>query len=314
LLYHQTMSTLMSQGELSPASLAQQVLTLPPFKNIQQSDYRQLLRHWIDLNHIETTEKSTLILGLKGEKLVRNFKFYAIFPDNEEYRVMNGDRVIGSIMVAPETGDRISLAGSVWEITEVNQKSKVVKAKSSSKSANASSWRGTTGDIHTKVLAKMRQILREDTKYSYLQQGAIDRLQLARETARRHGLTENLMVYLEDGYVCLFPWIGSKAFRSLERYLRNHCRSLLNIKGVKGRSPYFLTVNLGQCPAENLLYELQSVADQSLTSDMFMEHDETPTVQKYDSYILPDLIRQQFVTDGLAMDELAQVAQGWRSN
>jgi ATP-dependent helicase Lhr and Lhr-like helicase len=312
LLYHQTMSTLMSQGELSPASLAQQVLTLPPFKNIQQSDYRELLRHWIELNHIETTEKSTLIIGLKGEKLVRNFKFYAIFPDNEEYKVMNNDRIIGSIMVAPDTGDRISLAGSVWEITEVNQKSKVVKARSSTKSANASSWRGTTGDIHTKVLARMRQVLREDIKYSYLQQGAIDRLQLARETARRQGITENLVTYLEEGYVCLFPWIGSKAYRSLERYLRNHCRSALKIKGIKGRSPYFTVVNLGKCPAESLLYELTALGERDLTVDLFMEADEAPTAQKYDPYILPNLLKQQFIADGLAMPELAQVAQGWR--
>ena len=312
LLYHQTMSTLMSQGELSPAHLAQQVLTLPPFKNIQQSDYRQLLRHWIELNHIETTEKSTLILGLKGEKIVRNFKFYAIFPDNQEYTVMNNDRVIGSIMVTPGTGDRISLAGSVWEIIEVNQKSKVVKARSSSKSANASSWRGTTGEIHTKVLARMRQVLREDTNYSYLQPGAIDRLQVARAMARRQGITENLVTYLEEGYVCLFPWIGSKGFKTLERYLRNHCRSTLKIKGIKGRSPYFMVVNLGKCPAENLRYELHSLGDRNLTSDMFMEEDEAPIVQKYDVYIPPNLIKQQFISDGLAIAELAQVAQGWR--
>lgn len=311
LLYHQTMSTLMSQLELTPAQLAQQVLTLPPFQNIQQDDYRKLLRHWIELNHIETTEKATLILGLKGEKIVRNFKFYAIFPDNEEYKVMNHDRVIGSIMVAPGPGDRISLAGSVWEITEVNPKSKVVKAKSTTKSANASSWRGTTGDIHTRVLARMRQVLQEDVQYPYLQPGAIDRLQVARETARRHGITTHLMTYLEEGYVCLFPWIGSKGYRTLERYLRHHCRSAINTKGIKGRLPYFMVVNLGKCPAENLLYELQSLADRTLTVDLFMDEEEAPTGQKYDPYILPELLKQQFISDGLAMTELSQVAQGW---
>ena len=103
--------------------------------------------------------------------------------------------------------------------------------------------------------------------------------------ARRQGITENLVTYSEEGYVCLLPWIGSKGFKTLERYLRNHCRSTLKIKGIKGRSPYFMVVNLGKCPAENLRYELHSLGDRNLTSDMFMEEDEAPIVQKYDAYI-----------------------------
>ncbi|MEB3295236.1 MAG: DEAD/DEAH box helicase [Synechococcales bacterium] len=308
LLYHQTMSTLAAQGDLSPAALAQQVLTLPPFQHISQIDYRQLLRHWLELDHIEKTAENTLLLGLTGEKIVRNFKFYAIFPDNEEYLVCWQDKIIGSIMVPPTEGDRISLAGRVWEITEVSSRGKSVKACPTDKPANASSWRGTTGAIHTKVLQRMRQVLAEETDYPYLQPEAAQRLQQARQGAQRQGLLHNPLILLEEGYACLFPWLGTRAFRSLERFLRVHCRSHLKIKGIRGRSPYFLGINLGKCPIESLWEELQSLQNRRLSLELFLEAEETPKQQKYDLYIPPDLLRQGFATDGLALEELVQWA------
>jgi ATP-dependent helicase Lhr and Lhr-like helicase len=308
LLYHQTMSTLAAQGDLSPAGLAQQILTLPPFRHISQAAYRQLLRHWIELDHIEKTAENTLLLGITGEKIVRNFKFYAIFPDNEEYLVYWQDNVIGSIMVPPTEGDRISLAGRVWEITEVSSRGKSVKVRPTQKTANASSWRGTTGEIHPKVLQRMRQVLAESTYYAYLQPGARQRLQQARQVAQTQGVLQNSLILLEEGYACLFPWIGTRGFRSLERFLRIHCRSHLKIKGVRGRSPYFLGINLGKCPIEQLWEELKSLQNRSLTLDLFLDSEEIPKQQKYDLYIPPDLLRQGFAADGIAGDALVEWA------
>ena len=313
LLYHQTLSALAGSNELTPAQLAQQVLKLPPFAQVTQDDYRQLLRHWIDLNHLEVTEMQTLIIGIKGEKIVRNFKFYAIFPDNEEYLVAHQERSIGSIMVSPGEGDRISLAGQVWEVISVNDARKTVKVRPTSKSANASSWRGSTGDIHTKVLQRMRQVLSEDQIYPYLQPGAQRRLQAARDFARSHNILHQPLTRLEEGYAVLFPWLGSRAFRSLERYLRHHCRSVLNIKGVRGRLPYFLVVNLGKCPIASLQVELQGLGDRSLSPELFMTEDETPKTQKYDAYLPPEFLRKQFIHDGLAIEDLRRWGErGWR--
>ena len=60
LLYHQTMSTLASSGELSPAALASRVLTLKSFERIDKEDYKTLLRHLIETDHIERTETGGL--------------------------------------------------------------------------------------------------------------------------------------------------------------------------------------------------------------------------------------------------------------
>ena len=62
LLYHQTMSTLASCGELSPAALAARVLSLSCFYRITQEDYKTLLRHLIEIDHIQRTEEGGLIV------------------------------------------------------------------------------------------------------------------------------------------------------------------------------------------------------------------------------------------------------------
>lgn len=305
LLYHQTLSTLASQGELTAAELAQQLLTLPVFATITQDDYRQLLRHWIALDHIERTPENTFILGIKGEKIARTFKFYAIFPDNAEYSVKCGSQSIGTVMVPPNEGDRVSLAGRIWEVQRVDGDRKTVLVKATQRSANASSWRGTTGNIHSRVLQRMKRVLQEDTVYSYLQPGAAKRLQEARSFARSKGLLDRPLTFLDDdGYACLFPWLGSVAFRTLERYLRLYCKPVLKIKGVRGRSPYFLVINLGKCSIDSLYQELQNLGEGRFDSENLLDGDEVPCQQKYDAYILPELLRSAFLIDSLAAEEL----------
>ncbi|MBR3232099.1 MAG: DEAD/DEAH box helicase, partial [Lachnospiraceae bacterium] len=79
LLYHQTMSTLASHGEMTPGELASRVLTLSCFHRISQDDYKVLLRHLIEIDHVNRTENGGLIVGLSGERVVNNYKFYAVF-------------------------------------------------------------------------------------------------------------------------------------------------------------------------------------------------------------------------------------------
>ena len=87
LLYHQVMGILASCGELTPAELAQRVLTLSYFHRVSADDLRCLLRHLIEIDHIEVTESGGLIVGLAGERVTNSFKFYAVFQENEEFTV-----------------------------------------------------------------------------------------------------------------------------------------------------------------------------------------------------------------------------------
>lgn len=57
LLAHQTLSTLMTYGELSPSELARNVLLLPPFKHtITTEEYKELLRYMVQEDYLQRME------------------------------------------------------------------------------------------------------------------------------------------------------------------------------------------------------------------------------------------------------------------
>lgn len=310
LLYHQTMSTLAAIGELSPAALAQQILTLPTFRNVSPDDFRLLLRHLISLDHIQQTDHQRLILGLAGERIVRNFQFYATFSVNEEYMVRDGSTDIGSIATPPQIGDRFSLAGRTWETLEVDTQSKVIVAKPATGTASVF-WRGGSGNIHTRVLERMRQVLLEDKVYPYLQAGARERLKTARQLARNQGLSNNYLFPIEGTVYCILPWLGTAAFRTLERWLNQQGREAIGLKRVSSVSPYFFTVDLGKSKPEHLRYEISAIADGNLTAEDLIGEDETPKLQKYDEFIPPELLRKAFAHDYLNVTELSDRTRHW---
>ncbi len=310
LLYQQTLSTLVALGELSPAALAQHVLPLPPFRAISQDDFRQVLRHLIELDHIQRTPENGLIIGMTAERIVKSFKFYAIFPDTEDYAVWSDGVELGSVVVQPAVGDRLSLAGRTWEVVEVNHSRKVIQVKSAI-GASTVSWRGSSGNIHTRILQRMRQALLEDMDYAYLQPGAKARLAAARKLAQKEGIASSHLLPLEGNACCILPWAGTIAVRTLERLLRLHCREALKIKGVSGRSPYFLVVNMGKCKTTSLYHEIKSITNRAIEAEALLGDDEVPKLQKYDEFIPPDLLRRAFTVDYLDLAALGDIVKDW---
>jgi len=311
LLYHQTMSILGSLGELSPVALAQQVLTLPSFAAISQEDFRQLLRYWIDIDHLQLTENGGLIIGLTGEKVVRNFRFYAVFADNVEYIVRDEFQEIGSIVMPLPAGNRFALAGRTWEAIDIDRQSKTIFVQEVAGFASTS-WRSGSGSIHTKILSRMRKVLLEDTQYPYLQNQAKERLKAARQLAHTTGLTEAYLLPIADDLCCIFPWMGTVVYNTLERYLNSFVRQSLDIKSIKGKSPYFLIIKLGHDQCQKLYTEIISFGEKTLTADDLLASVEAPKLQKYDDFIPHNLLRKAFALDCLDVEELKHKLNSWQ--
>ena len=216
LLYHQTMSTLASCGEMTPGELASRVLTLSCFRRVSQEDYRLLLRHLLEIDHISRTENGGLILGLTGERIVNSYKFYAVFQENVEYSVRSGPEELGTIVKPPPVGDKIAIAGRVWAVDEVDHKKREVWC--TLVKGNIPAYFGdVAGDIHTRVLERMYGVLNEEKGYPYLMRHAACRLGDARATFRKSGMGDHPLVHL--GGICgrcspgwaatlFLPWSG----------------------------------------------------------------------------------------------------------
>ena len=55
-----------------------------------KEDYRTLLVSMLEHEYLQMTEEKGLIVGLAGERLLKSFKFYAVFKDSEDYTVRAG--------------------------------------------------------------------------------------------------------------------------------------------------------------------------------------------------------------------------------
>lgn len=232
LLYHQTMSTLASCGEMTPAELATRVLTLSSFHLITQDDYRILLRHLIKIGHIDQTENGGLIVGLEGERIVNNYKFYAVFQENVEYAVRAGAEELGTIVKPPPIGDKIAIAGRVWVVEEVDHRRREVCC--TLVKGNIPAYFGdVAGDIHTRILERMYGVLKEQNSYPYLMRHAVCRLQEARESFAKSGMRDHPLVHLGGNMWALFPWLGSYAFLALERMLKIRCKPAAGLEGAR---------------------------------------------------------------------------------
>ncbi len=309
LLYHQTMSTLASSGEMTPAALASRVLTLSAFSRITPEDYRTLLRHLIDIDHINRTEGGGLIVGLAGERLVNNYKFYAVFQENVEYAVRCGPQELGTIVKPPPVGEKIAIAGRVWVVEEVDHQKRQVYCELVK--GNIPAYFGdVAGDIHTRILERMRGVLAENKPYPYLLTHADSRLRQARETFAKSGMGEHPLVPLGGKMWALFPWLGSYAFLALERFLKIRCAKRLGLKGLSSSRPYYMqfTMAVGE---EDFYRIVAEEAQKDFDPQQLLYPKEVPVFEKYDEYVPPELVRKGFALGVLDTETMKKRVIGW---
>ena len=309
LLYHQTMSTLASGGEMSPAELASRVLTLAPFENVTRDDFRILINDLIEKDHIQLTEDRGLIVGLAGERITNSFKFYAVFQENEEYSVRCESQEIGTIVKPPPIGDRIAIAGHVWVVEEVDRTHHQVYCHMI-KGRVPAYFGDEPGDIHTKILERMRQVLLETCDYPYLLKNAQARLMTARVDALHSGLGYKPLVCLGGSMYCLTPWLGSYAFLALERFLRIRCAKRLGLKGFNSVRPYFCQFTLGV--SEQEFYRvLKEEMEEGIDPMELLYPKEVPVFDKYDDILPEELVRRGFACGVLDIEGLRQRISEW---
>lgn len=310
LLYHQTMSTLASCGEMTPAELASRVLTLSCFHRITQEDYKCLLRYLIATDQINRTESGGLIVGISGERVVNNYKFYAVFQENIEYTVRAGSEQLGTIVKPPPVGDKIAIAGRVWVVEDVDHKRRDVYC--SLVKGNIPAYFGdVAGDIHTRILERMYGVLSEEKQYPYLMPHAVCRLADARETFHKSQMSERPLVNLGGKMWALFPWLGSYAFLALERFLKIRCGKQLGLKGMNSSRPYYMQFTMQV--SEMAFYQIVcEEAEKSFDALELVYPKEVPVFEKYDEYVPEELVRKGFAYGVLDLEGMRKRVLTWK--
>lgn len=299
LLYHQTMSCLKSNGEMSPAGLAQTILSLGCFKNISQEDYKRLLTHLIDIDQIQRTEHDGLIIGREGEKIVNSHKFLTVFLAPEYLLVKDENRTIGTVDKVYPVGIRFALAGIAWETVDVNVKSKVIFVKRVP-GISVVDWDvDFVAELHTILVRKIRSVLKSDDSYPYLSDRCKERLTEIQYITRNSGILDNLVTPLSEKKYAIFPWIGTRQLMTLHYALLH--------RNVKSKLPWITCVYL-EVIFSGTIDELENIITDILRSDLDLYDlplpDKVQINGKYNEFIPLDLLRKQFVEDYLDFEGL----------
>lgn len=296
LLYHQTMSVLYSAGEVSPAYLATMVLSLTAFRHVSMEDYKELLLNMVDIGHLERMENGNLMIGIKAERLVNDFQFFAVFEAPVEYTVRCESEEIGSVQVKFPIGERFSLAGKTWEVFEVDEKNEIIYVSFvGGRSSNI--WIGSGFLIHTRILQKMRDILRCEDSYPYLQDRAINRLSEIRGISSGSKLCDYTVVKLGGHDYCILPWLGTRAFITLLYVFGKY-----GIEVVNKFVPYWFIVRTQKSETElfDLIFQIK-------TQIMDKDDIDTGTNEvngKFNAFVPKSLLQKQYKTDFIDIEDM----------
>ena len=311
LLYHQTMSTLASCGELSPRALADRVLRLHYFHRITQEDYRVLLRHLIATDHIQQTEQGGLIVGLAGERVINSFKFYGVFQESEEYTVRSESQELGTVVSPPPVGEKLAIAGHVWQVLDVDHKRRLIYCQQVKGSVPAY-FGQCPGDLHTKILTRMRRVLQEDRQYPYLMKNAVARLEQARFTAAHSGAAEKPLINLGGNMWCLLPWVGTYTFLTMERFLKIKCADRLGLRNLDSARPFFIQFTMKA--DESAFFRVLAEEIRKPIGPMELVYPkELPLFDKYDEYLPEELVKKGFALGVLDVDGLREKILSWEN-
>ncbi|MBQ0124915.1 MAG: ATP-dependent helicase, partial [Clostridiales bacterium] len=252
---------------------------------------------------LELTENGGVIVGLKGEKFTKSFKFFAVFKDDDDFSVKCESNEIGTISSAPPIGDRFALAGRVWEIEDVDLTRKLIYVHGVEGKMEIE-WPGDYGEIHTKILERMKKILLEDTVYPYLGKNAAERLESARRIAENCGFGRDMVINLGGNARCLTPWLGTRSFRTLRRVLKKNAGQL-GIAKIEYEGCCYITFKSERSPAE-LEADIKEIVARGIDVYELVGEGESPAFDKYDTFIPAELLRRAFALDRLRADEIIE--------
>lgn len=232
LLFHQTMSVMTANGSLMPKELAKQILSLSVFSHIGKEDYLLLLRHLLENGCLERGENGELMIGEKGEGVVNNYEFLAVFSVPMEYTVRcggSGDNtsaeIIGTVQNPFPPKAQFALAGQAWEVIELDKKELNIYVRKI-EGISANMWMDTGNEyVHTRVMKKMLEVLESAEEYGFLDVSAAVRLAEIRSVWRNAAgerKSGHVIVPLSETVFAVFPFIGTRGTAALVYALRQH--------------------------------------------------------------------------------------------
>lgn len=223
-LVHQILSVIAERGGASAQRIYVTLCEKGPFLEVDKTTFLEVLRQIgsSNVSLIEQREDGLLLLGREGERVVEHYSFFAVFKTPEEYRIVSNGKQLGTIpldnILMP--GMTLIFSGRRWEVIQLDDRDKVILVKPA-RAGVPPRFGGDPGNIHDRVIEKMREVLLDDQVPKYLDDTATTLLIEARSNFRHSGLRDSYFLKTSENRYLIAPWCGSVKLSTLALALRS---------------------------------------------------------------------------------------------
>ncbi|WP_413735499.1 DEAD/DEAH box helicase [Sodalis sp. RH21] len=228
-LFHQILAIVAQWGGVRADQLWSQLCMDGPFQKVGSNNFKILLRHMGERQFLSQLSSGELVLGMEGERLVNKYTFYAVFSTPEEFRIVAGNKTLGSIPVdsplLPE--QHIIFGGRRWKVTDIDSDKKVIYVEAT-KGGQPPLFGGEGMSIHDVVRQEMLAIYREgdyritvgEHKVDFADTSAISLFEEGLHYFNSNNLSSEFFIQ-QGQHVYILLWLGDQILNTLSALLLN---------------------------------------------------------------------------------------------
>lgn len=306
-LTHQILSVIAERGGASAQRIFVTLCERGPFRSVDQALFTRVLRQLgdSDVALIEQAPGGLLLLGREGERLVEHYGFYAVFKTPEEYRLAHNGKTLGTLPIdyLPAPGMTVIFVGRRWLVEAVHDREGVIEVTPSQTGAPPIFESGG-GNIHPVVIARMRDVLRDEVLPSYLDTTATTLLQTARAEYKSMGFEERALNDDQSNIVLIATWAGTVANASLALAL-----TAIGFE-VSVYFDGFLEISSANAKVDDVAQHLHDIASGRVDLERLIHgHSGAPSVEKFHRYLNDNLLLTDALSSRISLSEARRIAQ-----
>lgn len=197
------------------------------FKKVTVEQFKELLSHMGKENLITQISSGELVLGRRGEFVTNHYTFYAVFETPEEFRVVTGNKTLGTLPVdSPILEEQhIVFAGRRWKVQNVDTDKKTIHVRPS-RGGDPPHFVGHGMLIHDLIRQEMFRIYESGDYRIPSSDGHLDYLDSVAKRLFYEGLEffknaslKERKIFESNNSVYIIPWRGDKIVNTIAAML-----------------------------------------------------------------------------------------------
>lgn len=290
-LVQQVLSLIAQYGGATAAQAYNVLCKNGPFASVGQEMFIEVLRSIGSHRLIAQASDGLLLHGQTGEKIVNHYSFYTAFVTPEEYRLVSGERTLGTLPIdRPVSKDSFLIfGGRRWLVLDADSQKKIIELKPA-KGGKPPTFGGESGWVHDRIRQEMLEVYKGSDVPVFLDAKGRELLQEARENFNRYQLNKKFILS-QGSTTYLFCWMGDRVMDTIA--------ALIRAKGLKAANEGIAIAVFNALP-DQLKDYLASLVKEGLPDSLELAKSvANKACEKYDLFLTDDLLSADYAASKL---------------